>query len=52
MKVFLRNSSFISKLPDNNLKINLKYIAHPDNYLECGSYDFMLNQCGLEKKTY
>ena len=45
-------SSLICKIiSDNNLKINFKYKVHPDKYLECGSYDFMLTQCGLDKEN-
>ncbi len=42
-------ASLISKIIlDNNLSANFFYSTHPNKYLNCGSYEFMLKQCGLD----
>ena len=42
-------ASFISKIIlDNNLSTKYFYRTHPNKYVQCGSYEFMLKQCGLD----
>lgn len=42
-------ASFISKIIlDNNLSTKYFYSTHPNKYVKCGSYEFMLKQCGLD----
>lgn len=42
-------ASFINKvILENNFKIKSHCNVHPNQYLDCGSYQFMLKKCGLD----
>jgi len=44
--------SFISKIiSDYSINIRFKYNSHPNNFLKCGSYEFMLRQCELDVQS-
>jgi len=42
-------ASFISRIIlDSNISIKFHYLVHPDHFLKCGDYNYMLSQCGLD----
>ncbi len=42
-------ASFISRIIlDSNISIRFHYLVHPDHFLKCGDYEYMLSQCGLD----
>ena len=42
-------ASFISRIIlENNISIKFHYKVHPDHFLKCGDYNYMLSQCGLD----
>ena len=42
-------ASFISRIIlENNIPIKFHYRVHPNSFLKCGDYQYMLGQCGLD----
>ena len=45
-------TSFLSNIIlEKNISIKFHYKVHPDYFLKCGDYQYMLSQCGLDCKN-
>ena len=45
-------ASFITKIIlENNILTKFHFKVHPDNFLKCGDYEYMLSQCGLDSEN-